>query len=70
MCNLCNLSIRLEELIFEKKSNPNKIATAIGVSTITIYRYLNNSRTPTLENTIALANYFDCTIDYLVGREN
>jgi transcriptional regulator with XRE-family HTH domain len=46
-----------------------KLATDLGVSKGIISLWENNKREPTLSYLVALANYFDVTIDYLVGLE-
>ena len=42
----------------------------IGVSRTTISRYENNSRQPSKEILEILADYFEVTTDYLLGRTN
>jgi transcriptional regulator with XRE-family HTH domain len=46
-----------------------KLAADLGVSKGIISLWENNKREPTLSYLVALANYFDVTIDYLVGLE-
>ena len=58
----------LKELRNERKIGQTELAKAIGVSSGIISLWENGLREPTLSNLIALANYFDITIDYLVGR--
>lgn len=50
-------------------TNINRVANSIGTNTATIYRWLNNETYPTIEYLIKLADYFGCTVDYLVGLE-
>ena len=57
----------LKELRLERKVNQVKLAQAIGVSKGIISLWENGLREPTLTNLIALAKYFDVSIDYLVG---
>ncbi|MDE7297143.1 MAG: helix-turn-helix domain-containing protein [Clostridia bacterium] len=59
----------LKELRNERKIGQTELAKAIGVSSGIISLWKNGLREPTLSNLIALADYFDITIDYLVGRE-
>ena len=67
-----NLSIfaeRLSELIFDSKKNTRDIAKQAGISKTTVYEYLAGQKMPTLQNLVKLADYFQCTTDYLLGLE-
>lgn len=44
------------------------LAAAIGTTQQSINKYENHKIEPDIATLIALANYFDVTIDYLVGR--
>lgn len=62
-----------ERLVSLRKSNKvtqKALADAIDVSEITIQRYEYGMRKPTIEILIALADYFNVSIDYLVGRSD
>lgn len=65
---MSNFKERLNEMIFYSKKSVGEIATDLNISKPTIYRYLNAHRTPKLNLLILLADYFNCSIDYLVGR--
>lgn len=45
-----------------------EMAEIIGVDRITYHRYEKGLRQPSLENMIKLADYFNVTLDYLLGR--
>ncbi|MCH5163936.1 MAG: helix-turn-helix domain-containing protein [Clostridiales bacterium] len=64
--NLSKFPERLSELLFEAQLNPPVLAEAIGCTRGTINRYLNGSL-PTLEMAVRLADYFGCTVDFLLG---
>ena len=57
----------LKELRLERKVNQVELAQAIGVSKGIISLWENGLREPTLTNLVALAKYFDVSIDYLAG---
>lgn len=59
----------LKELRTERKIGQVALAKAIGVSSGIISLWENGLREPSLSHLIALANYFEITLDYLVGRE-
>lgn len=57
----------LKELRLERQVNQVSLAQAIGVSKGIISLWENGLREPTLNNLIALAKYFDVSIDFLAG---
>ena len=61
---------RLKELIELSGKSAKSISDNTNISQSAISYYLNNKREPTLNVLIELANYFQCSIDYLVGNEN
>ena len=66
-------SRHIQELLSEKKLNPNRLAKAIGVSPSTIGRYINKSVKPDKINIHAIAHHFKVNIPWLlrgVGPKN
>lgn len=59
---------RLSALQTERKCLKKDIAKSVGVSIMGYYRYEHGEREPSMSVLIALAEYFDVSIDYLVGR--
>lgn len=59
-----------ERLKYLQKNNITKksIADTIGISVRNYYRYERGEQNPKLPILILLADYFDFSIDYLVGR--
>ena len=59
-----------ERLKYLQKNNITKksIADTIGISVRNYYRYERGEQNPILPILILLADYFDFSIDYLVGR--
>lgn len=51
----------------ENNISPNGAAKVIGVSNATCTKWKNGA-TPTGEVLLLVANYFDCSVDYLLGR--
>ena len=62
--------IRLKDLRTIKGVTQKEVAKSIGVSPQSYGYYENEINKPDPEILIKLADYFECTIDYLVGREN
>ena len=67
---MATLIERLKELQEEHKSLKKDIAAHLGVSIMGFYRYEKGEREPTAPLLIALADYFDVSLDYLVGRSD
>ncbi len=65
--NLSNFAERLSELIFDAGTNATNLSLELGFANATINHYVTGRYFPTVENTVRLADYFHCTIDYLLG---
>ncbi len=65
---MAKLNERLIELKEQKSILQKDIAEQVGVSLRSYQRYEYGDRQPTADILIALADYFDVSIDYLVGR--
>lgn len=63
-----NLGERLLILRRRKHISQKDIAAAHNISMRTYQYYERNEREPTVSVLISLADYFDVSIDYLVGR--
>lgn len=68
MDNLSKFAERLSELMFDAKIKSELLGAAIGVSGSAIRRWLRGSGVINLTNLVTLADYFRCSIDYLVGK--
>lgn len=63
-------SERLKELRLEKNLSQEQLSHETGLSQSSITKWEREERDPTLKALIALADFFQVTIDYLAGREN
>lgn len=61
---------RLVALRQSKHLTQKQLAQAVGLSEIAIQNYENQRRKPTFDVLIALADFFDVSLDYLVGRSD
>ena len=62
-----------ERLIALRKSRgltQKQVYEAVGMSALGYQRYEYGDREPAFANLIALADYFDVSLDYLVGRSD
>ena len=63
-------SERLSELQAERGLERRDVYSATGISQPSYHRYVTGERTPTMPVLVSLANFFNVSIDYLVGRSN
>lgn len=70
MLNQEIFSTRLRELRKSKGQTLLQIADAIASTKATIANFENCNKRPSLEMAIALADYFNVSLDYLVGRSD
>ena len=60
--------MRLKELRKSKKISQLKLALDLGLNQNSISRYENNEREADYKTLVALADYFNVSIDYLLER--
>lgn len=63
-------NLRLKELRTEKNVYQKEIANQIKKTTDTISAYEKGKAEPSIDMLIKLADYFQVSVDYLIGREN
>ena len=68
MKKLSKFSERLRELLQEKNITPPVLAKAINVQRSMINAYCRGANAPSYDNLVSLVNYFDCLVDFLLGR--
>ena len=62
--------MRLKELRKSKGISQLRLATDLNTSQNTISRYETGEREPGIAELIKLADYFNVSVDYLLGRTN
>ena len=68
--NLSKFGETLKELMDERNLNGKQLGLEIGVAGPTITRYIRDERIPDINVLILIADYFNCSTDYLLGRES
>lgn len=61
-----------ETLIEQRKINKltqREVANVLGITQPSYIRYENGKAEPSLENIVKLADLFDVSVDYLLGRK-
>lgn len=62
------LNERLKGLRATRQVTQQAVANALGVTVGNVQKFEYGTARPKLENVIKLADFFDVSIDYLVGR--
>ena len=60
---------RIKDMRLEKGMSQQELGDLIGVTKVSVCGYENGTRTPSLETFCILADIFETTTDYLLGRE-
>lgn len=60
--------VKLKELRHIKGVSQQIVAEAVGVSQQSVNKYENHAVEPDIRTMIALANYFNTSVDYLIGH--
>lgn len=63
-------SERIKELRLEKSLTQTQLGEIIGVKHFSIYSYEMGRACPEMKGLVALADYFEVSIDYLTGRSD
>ena len=69
MTDLEYFSERLNELIFEQEESVLSLSKKLETGKSTLYNYLKGTTYPTLAIAVKIADFFDVSIDYLLGRK-
>ncbi len=58
----------LKNLITENHVSAERLMKSLNMSEANYYRWKNNENKPAMQSLIAIAKFFDVSLDYLVGR--
>ena len=64
------LNQRLRSLRLENNVTQQSVANALGVTVGNVQKFEYGTARPKLENVIKLADFFNVSLDYLVGRSD
>ena len=67
---MIDISNKIKDLRLEKNLKQKEVAKELNIATNTLSQFENNKGRPSLEVISAMADFFDCSIDYLVGRDD
>ena len=60
---------RLKELRIKKNIKQQDLAKALNITKQSVSNWENNKRLPDINTLIQLADFYNCSLDYLVGRD-
>ena len=63
-------SERFQFLLQYYKISKYKLSRDCKIPESVVYRWRDGKCFPTVENLVKLAKYFDCTVDFILGRES
>lgn len=61
---------RIKDLMMTERLSQYALAKSINVSQSTICNWLNGKKEPRVESLWKLADFFDVSVDYIIGRKN
>lgn len=61
---------RLNDLMVENELNYHLLAKNTGIPVTTLSNYINRGSLPSIIQLSILADYFEVSVDYLIGRED
>ena len=61
---------RIKDLMMTERLSQYALAKSINVSQSTICNWLNGNKEPSVESLWKLADFFDVSVDYIIGRKN
>ncbi len=67
---MSEFSVRLRQLRERRRISRRVLSELCGLSKSAVCRYERGERAPEISDAMALADYFEVSLDYLCGREN
>lgn len=61
-------TIRFRELLQKRSLTAYRIAKETGISQGLMAEYNRGEKIPTVNNLVKIADFLDCSVDYLLGR--
>ena len=65
---MIDISQKIKALRLEKNLKQKDVANSINIATNTLSQFENNKGRPSLEVLSSLADFFEVSVDYLIGR--
>ena len=68
LCEAVPFSQRLREMLKEKNISQQFLIKNMSLSSSVVYKWLAGISQPSTDALIRLSKFFDCSVDYLIGR--
>ena len=68
MDNLSKFTENLKDLMFDNNLLQKDLANNTGIDRASINRYLKGNCIPNLKSVVILSDYFNCSVDFLIGK--
>lgn len=65
-----NFGESLNEILTDRNIKVKDFAKSVNISLATVYSWMSNSTEPALSSVIAIADYFKCSVEFLIGRSD
>ena len=60
----------LKQLRTDRKLTQKQVADALGIARVNYTPYENNTSCPDYDTLVMIANFYEVSLDYLLGRDN
>ncbi|MBR3804881.1 MAG: helix-turn-helix transcriptional regulator [Clostridia bacterium] len=67
---MVEFKVRLKELRLEKKISQQELGLVVNMSKMAISHWESGHSEPSISQLIILSEFFDVTVDYLIGKTN
>ncbi|WP_099304183.1 helix-turn-helix domain-containing protein [Bacillus sp. Marseille-P3800] len=67
---MANFQERLKVLKSESSTSYQELADYLGISLRAVQHYSSGARTPDIDGLIKIADFYEVSLDYLVGRSD
>lgn len=60
---------RIKDLMNEERISQAELARSVGISQSAVCNWLNGKKEPSIDSLWRLADFFDVSVDYIIGRK-
>lgn len=60
---------RIKDLMNEERISQAELARSVGISQSAVCNWLNGKKEPSIDSLWRLADFFDISVDYIIGRK-
>ena len=68
LCYVLPFNQRLRAILNDKNISQERLKRELNISGSVVYKWLSGKNSPSTDSLIKLAKFFDCSVDYLIGR--